>query len=87
MPAQYTYGSAGRNLLHGPHLFDSDFSLFKNFRIREKIRFQFRAEVFNLFNRRSSAIPSAVFGTASFGNITGTSVDNRDFQFGAKLVW
>jgi hypothetical protein len=87
MPAQYTYGSAGRNLLHGPHLFDSDFSLFKNFRIGEKLKFQFRAEVFNLFNSPEFGNPSAVFGTASFGNITGMSVDNRDFQFGAKLVW
>jgi len=85
MPAQYTYGAAGRNLLHGPHLFDSDISVFKNFPDGEKLRFQFRAEVFNLSNSPEFGNPSAVFGTASFGNITGTSVDNRYFQFGAKL--
>jgi hypothetical protein len=83
-PPQYTYGTAGRNLLRGPHLFDSDLSIVKNFRISERLRFQFRAEAFNLWNSPQFSNPSAVFGTATFGTITSTSIENREIQFDAS---
>lgn len=83
----FRYGTAGRNLLYGPHLFTTDLSLFKNFQIRERLRFQLRFEAFNVTNSPEFSNPSATFGTATFGNITQTSIDNRDIQLGAKLVW
>ena len=46
----------------------------------------FRFETFGLFNHTNFNNPSATFGTASFGNITGAS-GNRNIQLGAKLVW
>jgi hypothetical protein len=36
--------------IHGPALFNSDLSLFKNFRIREKQKIQLRFEAFNFLN-------------------------------------
>jgi hypothetical protein len=36
--------------IHGPALFNSDLSLFKNFRIREKQKVQLRFEAFNFLN-------------------------------------
>ena len=87
VPPQYTYGTAGRNLFHGPHLFDTDLSIAKNFPISERIRFGFRAEAFNLWNSPQFTNPGAVFGTASFGSITSTSIDNRQIQVAARLVW
>ena len=45
-----TFGNAGRNILRGPGTFQVDFSAMKNFVIRERLRFQYRAEFFNLFN-------------------------------------
>jgi hypothetical protein len=87
IPGLYTYGNAGRNLLTGPHLFTTDLSLFKNFRIAESARFELRFEAFNVTNSPEFSNPGASFGTSSFGNITGTSIDNRDLQLGAKLVW
>ena len=33
LPAAFTYGNAGRNLLYGPGLYNVDFSAFKNFPI------------------------------------------------------
>ena len=83
----FAYGNAGRNLLHGPHLFTTDLSLFKNFRIYERLRLEFRFEAFNFTNSPQFSNPVAIFGTASFGNITSTSIENRDIQLGAKLVW
>ena len=83
----FAYGNAGRNLLRGPHLFTTDLSLFKNFRIYERVRLEFRFEAFNFTNSPQFSNPAATFGTASFGNITATSIENRDIQLGAKLVW
>jgi len=43
-PAQFTFGNSGRNVLRGPGRVNLDFSLFKNFMLRERLRLQFRAE-------------------------------------------
>jgi hypothetical protein len=83
----YTYGNEGRNLLHGPGLVSADYSLFRNFPIKERLKLQFRAEFFNIFNHPNFNNPSAVFGAGSFGYITSTSTENRDIQFGLKLVF
>jgi len=55
LPASGTFGSAGRNILYGPGLVDADFSIFKNFPIKERLKFQFRAEMFNIFNHPNLA--------------------------------
>ena len=61
-----------------------NFSLFKNFPIKERLRFQFRFETFGLFNHTNFGNPSATINTSSFGNITGAS-GARTIQLGAKL--
>ena len=85
LPAPYTYGNAGRNILRGPGLYTVDFSIFKVFPIRERFKLQLRAEAFNLFNTPQFSNPNATFNTANFGNITSTSADNREVQFALKL--
>ena len=86
VPTNYAYGNAGRNLLHGPGSETVNFSLFKNFPIRERLRFQFRFETFALFNHTNFSNPASTFGTSSFGNITGAT-GNRNIQLGAKLIF
>jgi hypothetical protein len=83
-PGNYAYGDAGRNLLHGPGLETVNFSVFKNFPIRERLKFQFRVESFALFNHPNFANPSATINTSSFGNIT-SATGNRTIQLAAKL--
>ena len=85
-PANYAYGNAGRNLLHGPGSETVNASLFKNFPIKERLKFQFRFETFALLNHANFSNPSATFNTSSFGNITSAS-GNRNIQLGAKLIW
>src|SRR5258706_226763 len=84
----YVYGSLGRNIFHGPGAETFDWSLFKNFPITERMKFQFRFETFALFNHSNFGNPSATINTGSFGNVTGlngVAPGTRNIQFGAKL--
>jgi hypothetical protein len=48
-----------------------DLSLFKNFRIRERLRAQFRLETFNTLNHVQFAAPDTTPTNTAFGTITG----------------
>jgi hypothetical protein len=87
-PTHYAYGDAGRNLLHGPGLENVNFSLFKNFPLKERMFLQFRLETFGLFNHSNFGNPAAVLNTSSFGNITSLATmapGSRVVQFALKL--
>lgn len=50
-------GDVGRNALRGPGFFQWDLSVMKNFPITEKIKLQFRADIFNILNHPNFANP------------------------------
>lgn len=56
--------AVGRNLLRGPGFAQVDWSLMKNFPIRERFVLQFRADLFNLFNHPNFAGPDGGICTA-----------------------
>jgi hypothetical protein len=92
LPLAGTYGNAGRDILTGPGLATFDTSLFKTTAISERLKLQFRAEIFNLFNHANFGMPvvstfssGAVSPTA--GVITYTTTTQREIQFGLKLMW
>jgi hypothetical protein len=85
-PTNYAYGNAGRNILFGPGSQSVNFSVFKNFPIKERLKFQFRFETFGLFNHTNFGNPSATINTSSFGNITSAG-GARTIQLGAKLMF
>jgi len=97
-PAPYTFGNAGRNILTGPGLADWDFSLIRNFKIRESLNLQFRAEMFNIFNSANFTLPNADWSSTGFGVIgntvqpiagqaSGGPGDPREIQFALRLTW
>ena len=86
-PAPFTYGNSGRNILYGPGRVNFDFSLFKEFRITEVWKLQFRTELFNLFNTPQFDLPNAAIGASNAGTITGIVGTPRQIQFGLKLVF
>src|SRR5262249_20769287 len=56
------FGTAGFNSLIGPGRFNWDFSLFRYFRVRERIRVEARAEAFNLTNTPKFGQPGTNVG-------------------------
>jgi hypothetical protein len=62
-----------------------DFSLFKNFRIKERSTLQFRAEAFNATNTLNLGAPNAQLGSGSTGIISNTAVGPRQIQLALRL--
>jgi hypothetical protein len=93
-----TFGNLGRNTVAGPRLSTLDFTLVKTTTLTERIKLEFRAEAFNLMNHPNfglpnNAISSKPTGTnaptynGNVGQISTTSVDNRELQLGLKLLF
>ncbi len=87
---------------YGPGYHRLDFSLFKNFPINERMRFEFRSEFFNLTNTPNFSLPgfggngvtaapgSLDYTNSNFGKITSTrdgQNDQREIQFALKFYW
>jgi Carboxypeptidase regulatory-like domain/TonB-dependent Receptor Plug Domain len=75
--------------VNGPGFRDFDFSIFKEFRVTETTRLQFRAESFNLTNTPSFNLPTNTNfqDTANFGQSTTTRSNPRELQFALKFYW
>jgi len=96
-------GNEGRNLFNGPREVNWDFSLTKDTPIRplgEAGKLEFRAEIFNLLNHPSFAIPGAgrtvktgsptaasETPLATAGQIDRTITEPREIQFALKLIF
>jgi hypothetical protein len=77
-----------RTICCGPGLDDWDFSVHKKIAFSETSYFQFRAEIFNVFNHTNFSNPDGGFsdGPTSFGRIT-TAGDPRLLQFALKYFF
>jgi hypothetical protein len=93
-------GNAGRNRFYGPGLKNVDFSAFKNIRLMERLKLQFRAEFFNVLNHPNFVAPNFLndannsVAFDSGGNpipgsagVLGSAGNPRLIQFGLKLIW
>ena len=80
-----------RRAIHssGPHLFNADASLSKNFQFTERIGLQFRAELFNSFNHANLGQPVTVVDSPTAGQITSlaTLSQMRRWQLGLRLAF
>ncbi len=94
LPAPFTFGNTGRNILRGPSWKNANLALAKNFRISklgEGGRLQIRAEAYDVFNHPNFAQPNPyIDDLAGVGTITSTAgaasgFGSRNIQLGAKL--
>jgi len=63
------FGNEGRNVVRGPGIESVDLSLFKDFRVSESQRVQFRAECFNSLNHPNFGLPENDLESPAFGQI------------------
>jgi hypothetical protein len=94
MPAAFTFGNAGRNIVFGDNEVNVDMSLQKETRINERFRLQFRAEMYNIFNHTNFAdSPGRVLSFDQKGKPVGTfgrytsALNPRLAQFALKLLF
>jgi len=80
----FRFGTSGRNILDGPGLFSFNTSLSRNFSISERVRLQFRWEVFNLLNHANYGLPNVNVNAPNGGTITSAG-NARLMQLGARL--
>jgi outer membrane receptor protein involved in Fe transport len=79
------YGNSGVGIVLGPGQFNWDITIIKETQVREGHSIEFRTEFYNAFNTPQFANPATAVSTpATFGQITGTSVNPRIIQFGLK---
>jgi len=86
VPAQDTFGTAGRNVVTGPGLASLDLSLQKEGTLHERAKLQFRLDVYNSLNHTNFDLPGRIFGASNFGVIT-SAEDPRELQFALKLMF
>ena len=72
-PKPGEFGNLERNFIHGPSFRQADFFFSKHFRFAGDRDFEFRGEVFNLFNTNNFANPPAVLPQAIPGSSTAES--------------
>ena len=58
LPPPGDFGSAGRNILHGPAFAQFDLALEKGFKLGEGVKLTLGAEAYNLLNHPNFAVPS-----------------------------
>jgi hypothetical protein len=85
VPAPFTRGNAGRNILRTGSLQNLDFSLHKRFPFRESRYVELRGEFFNTFNHPSFGYPGTVLGTVQFGRVSNTRNTGRQVQVAMKV--
>lgn len=86
-PPAFAFGNESRTdpNLRGAGIANYDFAAFKNTPITERFNLEFRAEIFNLFNRVQFALPNTTVGSTSLGVVTAQQNSPRLVQFALRL--
>jgi hypothetical protein len=100
-PAFGSQGDMHRNIFRGPAFANWDFSLAKVWKLNERVKLQFRGEVFNILNHANfdvfsmntdlsspSSVGLVIFtpDVASSNPVIGSG-GSRHIQLGAKIIW
>ena len=64
-----------------------NFSMIRNYHIREQMAMQFQAEAFNALNHPVFAAPNTTPSSSAFGTVTNSASEPRSIDFSLKLVF
>jgi hypothetical protein len=93
------FGTSGRNTLRGPGLVNLDASLFRDFQLRDGLKVQVRAEVFNVTNTPAFNNPGAnasaptrnadgtILNLNGYTEITSAQATERQVRFALRVVF
>jgi hypothetical protein len=81
-----TFGDAPNGSVRGPGTINWDFSLSKEFPVREWMSLRFRAQFFNIFNHASFDAVDTQVGDLNFGQVTG-ALSPRLTQFSLEAAF
>ncbi len=84
-PPAFTFGDAGRNSVYGPGLKKVDLALQRTFALTRTTAFEFRTELFNLFNWVNYGTPERFVNTPQFGTVTMAATSARQIQFVGRV--
>jgi hypothetical protein len=59
IPVAGSFGNLPRNALRGPNFWQNDFIFAKRISLTERVKLQFRTEIFNVFNHANFALPAS----------------------------
>lgn len=79
-------GTAKRGSIQGPGFNNLDLGIYRNFRIWERLNFQFRGEAFNALNHTNVNTIGTTATSATFGEVTGYR-DARILQLAGKFTF
>ena len=83
-PAYGYFGNASIGSIPGPGMWDFDFSIYKDFKVTERSKFQFRAEAFNIFNHTNFSGVQTAVGAGNFGQVT-SALDPRILELALRF--
>ena len=66
------WGNIPRNSFRGPMYFDTDLSIYKAFKVKERLTFTVGANAYNVLNHPNFANPDGDLANGTFGHITAT---------------
>jgi carboxypeptidase family protein len=83
-PANFTFGNSPRSVLRGPGLATLDATVEKTMALGAGVKFDVRAEAYNVLNRANFNIPGFTLGAPDFG-VVSSARPARTIQLGARL--
>ena len=100
LPPAGQFGDAPRNFVRGFGAWQMDLAVRREFPIHERLKLQFRAEAFNIFNHPNFGSIDSNYGDPTFGQATATLASSlgvlsplyqqggpRSMQFALKLIF
>ena len=87
LPAPFTFGNAGRNIVRGPGVVQVDVSLARTIAVGERAKFSLEVQGFNVINRTNFNLPELYADNpATFGKIFAAK-PSRQIQFAGRFTF